>query len=184
ELLPSSRATLDAALKESLAAIPDGDAKLAGIEVGRSSAAAILAARKKDGADQPIDVPAGTKPGEYRPTPPDFTPAWMGHWGQVKPFVLESSAQFRPEPPPAVGSPQALRDIDEVKAAGAQEHPSRNQEQTEIARFWYENSTQGWNRIAREVATARHLGTSASARLFALLNVGMADGFIAGFEAK
>jgi PAP2 superfamily protein len=184
ELLPSSRAALDAALKESLAAIPDGDAKTAGIEVGRGAAAAILAARRKDGSDQPIDVPPGTKPGEYRPTPPDFTPAWMGHWGQVKPFVLESSAQFRPEPPPAVGSPQALRDIDEIKTAGAQEHPARNPEQTEIARFWYENSTQGWNRIAREVATARHLGTSASARLFALLNVGMADGFIAGFEAK
>jgi hypothetical protein len=184
ELLPSSRPTLDAALKESLAAIPDGDAKAAGIEVGRNAAAAILAARKKDGSDLAIDVPPGTKPGEYRPTPPDFTPAWMAHWGAVKPFALESSAQFRPEPPPAVGSPQALRDIDEVRCIGAQEHSSRNEEHTAIARFWYENSTQGWNRIAREVAAARHLGTSESARLFALVNVAMADGFIAGFEAK
>ncbi len=49
---------------------------------------------------------------------------------------------------------------------------------------WYEHSTQGWNRIAREVAEARGLDLWDSARLFALVNVAMADGFIGGFEAK
>lgn len=184
ELLPSGRPAFDAALRDSLAAIPDGDAKAAGIGVGRSSAAAILAARKDDGSNTTMDYRPGTKPGDYCPTPPDFTPAWMPHWGHVKPFGIQSAAQFRPEPPPAVGSAQAQRDIDEVRAIGAKEHSSRTDEQSEIARFWYENSAQGWNRIAREVSTARHLGVSDNARLFALVNIAMADGFIAGFEAK
>lgn len=184
DLLPSSRARLDLALQEALAAIPEGASKAAGIEIGRKSAAAILAARKDDGSAAKLDYRPGTKPGEYRPTPPDFTPAWMTHWGRVKPFVLQSAAQFRPGEPPAVGSPKALRDIDEIRTIGVQEGSTRNDEQSDIAKFWYENSTQGWNRITRAVATARKLDDVECARLFALVNVGMAEGFIAGFEAK
>jgi hypothetical protein len=184
ELLPSSRPTIEAALRASLAAIPDGEAKSTGVEIGRKAAAALLAARKDDGSATTVEYRPGTKPGDYRPTPPDFTPAWMTHWGRVKPFVLGSSAQLRPEPPPAVGSAQATRDLEEIRAIGAKESSTRTDEQGEIARFWYEASTQGWNRIAREVAASRNLAPARSARLFALVNVAMAEGFIAGFEAK
>lgn len=41
-----------------------------------------------------------------------------------------------------------------------------------------------WNRIAREVAISQQLDTWENARLFALVNLAMADGFIGGFEAK
>ncbi len=184
ELIPSSKTALDATLKEALAAIPEGDAKSAGIEIGRGAAAAILALRKDDGSAMTMDYKPGTKPGDYRPTPPDFTPAWMCHWGRVKPFVLESSAQFRPEPPPAAGSDAAKRDIEEVCSIGAAEHSTRNDEQTEIAKFWYENSPQGWNRVARAAAASRPMDAAVGARMFALVNLAMAEGFIAGFEAK
>jgi hypothetical protein len=184
DLLPSRRTALDSTLKEALAAIPDGDAKSAGIEVGRSAAAAILALRKDDGSAATLDYRPGTKPGDYQPTPPDFTPAWMTHWGRVKPFVVESAAQFRPEPPPTVGSDVAKRDIEEVRSIGAMEHSTRNDEQTEIAKFWYENSPQGWNRIARAAAASRPMEAAVGARMFALVNLAMAEGYIVGFEAK
>jgi hypothetical protein len=184
QLFPSAKATLDEELARSLAKVADGDARTRGTDLGRRSAAATLAARAHDGSELHVDVPAGTTPGAYRPTPPDETPAWMGQWGDVTPFALRSSDQFRPEPPPAVDSALALRDVEQVHTIGGQDSTARTEEQSEIARFWYENSPQGWNRIARNVAQAREIDAWDSARLLALVNIAMADGFIAGFEAK
>jgi hypothetical protein len=102
----------------------------------------------------------------------------------IRPFALSSAAQFRPSPPPPVDSAQARADMAEVRAFGAQTSRTRSAEQSEIARFWYEASDQGWNRIAREVAAAHHLDAWDSARLLALVNVAIADSIIGGVEAK
>jgi YHS domain-containing protein/membrane-associated phospholipid phosphatase len=183
-LLPASKVSFDAALEETLRTVSDDSRKKAGLEVGRAAAAAILAARQNDGENRTLQYTPGTKPGDYRPTPPDFTPAALTHWGSVMPFVLNSSAQFRSAEPPAVNSPRALADIEEVKAIGGSKSVTRTAEQSEIGRFWYENSPRGWNRIAREVAAARQFDVWENARLFALVNLAMADGYIAGFESK
>jgi hypothetical protein len=60
----------------------------------------------------------------------------------------------------------------------------RTPEQTEIALFWVEGSPLQWNRIARSVSSARHLTLWENARLFALLNLGLADGYIGSFAVK
>ena len=60
----------------------------------------------------------------------------------------------------------------------------RSPEGSEIAKYWYENSGAGWNRVTRVVAASRPLDHWQTARLFALVNIAMADGFIGGFEAK
>jgi membrane-associated phospholipid phosphatase len=184
-LLPDSKVSFDAALEETLRTVSDDAKKKAGLEIGRAAAAAILSARENDGENRTVQYTAGTKAGEYRPTPPDFTPAALTHWGSVTPFVLQSSAQFRPaEQPPAVNSLRALADIEEVKAIGGSKSVMRTAEQSEIARYWYENSPRGWNRIAREVLAARQFDVWESARLFALVNLAMADGYISNFESK
>jgi hypothetical protein len=183
-LMPSAKASLDEELSRSLQMVAEGEAKSCGLDVGRRIAAATLAARAHDGSDRKVELPAGTKPGEYRPTPPDFTPAWMAQWGGVTPFVLNSSAQFRPSAPPAVDSALARREVEQMRSIGGQAENMRSDEQSQIARFWYENSGQGWNRIARVVAQSRQLDEWQSARLLALVNLAMADGFISGFEAK
>ena len=183
-LLPESKVSFDAALEETLRTVADNSKKTAGLEVGRAAAAAILAARKNDGQNRTVEYTPGTKPGEYRPTAPDFKPAAMAHWGSVRPFVLKSSAQFRcPEPPP-VNSSRDLADLEEVKAIGGSKSVTRTAEQSEIGRYWYESSPQGWNRIAREVSAGRQFDVWENARLFALVNLAMADGYIAGFEDK
>lgn len=176
ELIPARKAAFDAAL----ASVQDRN----GLQVGRQAAAAILAKRRDDGASRAVGYAPGSKPGDYRPTPPDFTPAFLPQWGKVQPFVLKSSAQFRPAPPPAPASTRARADIEEVRAIGGQVSSQRTAEQSQISRYWYESSPQGWNRIAREVAAARNLDEWESARLLALVHLAMADGFIGGFEAK
>jgi PAP2 superfamily len=183
-LIPSGKESFDVAFEESLSQVPESPRKEAGVEIGRNAAAAILAARENDGANRTIEYTPGTEPGQYCPTPPDFTPAFMSHWGNITPFVLQSSAQFRCPDPPPVDSEKAFAEIEEVRAIGGSKSATRTAEQSEIARFWYESSARGWNRIAREVATPRQFDPWENARLFALVNLAMADGFIAGFEGK
>lgn len=183
-LLPGHGAVFDAEFETRTSQVSDVAARDRGVAVGRRIALDLLERRKADGAANAVAWPAGQRPGEYRPTPPDFTPAFASHWGKVQPFALRTSDQFRPAPPPALNSVQALADLAEVRALGGADSAQRTFEQSEIACFWYEASTQGWNRIARELGLARKLDVWDHARLLALANVALADGFIAGFEAK
>ena len=57
-------------------------------------------------------------------------------------------------------------------------------EQTEIALFWVESSPLQWNRIARTVSASRGLDAWENARLFGLLNMALADGYVATFATK
>ena len=71
-----------------------------------------------------------------------------------------------------------------MKAIGEVNSTLRTVEQSEIARFWYEDSPIGWNRIANTVLLREKVGLWESARILALANFAMADGYIVGFEAK
>jgi membrane-associated phospholipid phosphatase len=183
-LVPKCKVTFDAELRVSLEPVIDANARDAGVAIGRRVATSILAKRENDGAGKTINYVPGTSAGAYRPTPPDSTPAFLPQWGSVTPFALKDPAQFRPVPPPAPSSALARRDAATVREIGGSASTTRTTEQSDIAKFWYEHSTEGWNRIARELAVARGLDSWAAARLLALVNVAMADGFIGGFEAK
>ena len=187
---PPQQAELTAAYATSLGSIPDGSAKTLGIGIGQAAAAVILSLRASDGAYLlPVvdpNYPQGTLPGQYR-----FTPgapfAFETKWGSVPPFVLDNSSKFRPNPPYPINSKRYTDDFNEVKALGSDgiSAPSaRTPDQTQIALFWLESSPVGWNRIARTVSATAGLNLWQNARLFALLNLAMADGYIASWEAK
>jgi hypothetical protein len=182
-------ASVEADYAAALGAIPNGPAKTQGVALGQAAAAAILALRSADGFNTPPIDPnyqEGTAPGEYRYTP--GTPfAFAPHWGDVTPFVLQDSSQFRPGPPYSLTSHKYAADVNEVQRLGGDgvTTPSaRTNEQTEIALFWVESSPLAWNRLTRAVATADGLDLWESARLFGLLNLAMADGYIGSFETK
>jgi hypothetical protein len=194
ELVPQSCidagvASVEADYTEALAAIPDNQAKAQGIAVGHASAAAILALRAADGAVGPFlnfNCPQDTNPGEYQCTP--GTP-FIGFqvWENVTPFVLKDSSQFRPGPPYAVNSKKYTADFNEVKSLGGDgiSTPSeRTADQTEIALYWWESSPLKWNRVARVVSADAGLGLWENARLFGLLNMALADGYIAMKDSK
>lgn len=136
-LYPARREELDRRLAAELGAIPDGAARQRGVDGGRRAARRLLGSRAGDGsANPPPALPAGTAPGEYRPTPPGLARAAFTHWAGVTPFVLEDAAQFRPEPPPDVTSPEYIAAITEVRDLGRDSSTIRTADQTVAARFW------------------------------------------------
>lgn len=188
--LPGGTTDFDALLAGELAGIPVSPEKSAGVQTGARTAADMLAARANDGAtagEGPYKP--GAKPGNYQFTPPFDGPPFNGYahfpkLGAATPFVLKSSDQFRAPPPYTVRDPEYVFDFNEVKALGARTSAIRTADQTEIAQFWYEMSAFGWNRIARILAVEKPGSLLDHARLFATLNVAMADTMIAGFDSK
>ena len=182
-------ASVEADYTAALAAIPNNAAKAQGIAVGQAAAAAILALRADDGAVGPFlnfNCPLDTNPGEYQCTP-GFPFIAFEEWENVIPFVLKDSSQFRPGPPYAVTKKKYTADFNEVKALGGDgiTTPSaRTADQTEIALFWWESSPLKWNRIARTVSADEGLDLWENARLFGLLNLALADGYIAMVDSK
>jgi len=182
-------ASVEADYTAALTAIPDGPAKTRGLAVGKAAAAAVLTLRASDGSDTPLldpGYPQGTAPGEYRFTP--GTPfAFAPGWAHVTPFVLRRAEQFRPDAPPPIDGERYTADFREVKRLGGDgvtTPTERTAQQTEIALFWWESSPLGWNRIARTISTDKRLDLWESARLFGLLNMALADGYIGSFDTK
>jgi len=184
-LYPALKATIDQQLAGELAAIPNGAAKQEGIRVGQLAAAFMLAARANDGSNAtPPPLPASTQPGDYRPLPPFVAPAVFTHWSNVTPFVLQKSDQFRPGPPPALGSASYAQAINEVKSLGQANSTTRTADQTVIAKFWPGPIWIAWNEIAENSALAHHSDLVHTTRLFALMNLSFADTVIAFYDAK
>ncbi len=179
---------LETAYADSLSGIPDGAAKDAGIAIGQAAAAAIIALRSSDGSQAPMPYTPGSGPGVWIPTPPAFLPAGVPGWGKVTPFALRSGAQFRLKPPEYfdLTSEAYTADYEEVKSIGEVNSHTRTTDQSEIAKFWYEGSQQGWNRLARRFLAQHDLDLDLweTARLFALLNFAVADAYIAHFDTK
>jgi hypothetical protein len=105
----------------------------------------------------------------------------------MKPFMLTSSSQFRPEKPPSLLSRSYARDLNEVKAYGGDgiTTPSaRTPEQTAIAQFWNANAINADNQTLRDAASAQSMDLVDTARLLAMGVLVEADTGIACFDAK
>src|SRR5437879_5079740 len=185
-LYPTFQVTLDAQLDQSLAQIPDGLSKAAGVSVGRAVGQAILTLRSDDGsAARPVPYVFGNAPGDYQSTPPNFPKQpQFTHWAHVTPFALERATQLRPGPPPALTSEEYSDAFNEVKALGIMNSMASSADQALTGRFWSGAIQNYWNEITQTAALKRHLTTVQSARLFALLDLTLADGVIAFYDAK
>ena len=183
-LFPAQMADLDAKYVGALAALPDDAAKTNGIIVGQQAAAAILAARAQDGRDGSVTYVPGSGPGTWIPTPPAFLAAQAPETPLVQPFALHSASQFRPDPPPYLGSRKWARDYNEIKALGSLVGSLRTAEQTDIGRFWADNPPLQWNRAWRALSVGNFLRLADNARYFAMLSTASADALIACWDAK
>ena len=183
-LFPLNAAAFDAQLASSLAAVPDGPAEIAGVALGSAVGQFIVDARAGDGMNVADPFTPAPGPGVWEQTPPMFAAAVEPQMQNVTPFTIRSREQFDVEPPPALASAEYASDYEEVKAFGRDTSAVRTDDQTHVAHFWFEASNIGWSRIAA-IYTLQH-GTDlhGTARLFALLNMAMSDGYIAGFYWK
>ncbi len=181
---PANRATLDTQLAESLSAVPDGDAEDAGVALGRAVGDVVLDARAGDGYGTPDPFSPAPGPGVWEPTPPAFAPMLEPQFQNVTPFTLRDRRQFLPDPPPALTSRSYARDYNEVRLIGQDNSPARTADQTHTAHFWAEPSVSGWSRVGNLVSARYRYDLHRTARLQALLNMAMADGFVVGWFQK
>ncbi|HYQ42711.1 MAG TPA: vanadium-dependent haloperoxidase [Polyangiaceae bacterium] len=185
---PNEKPTLDTLFSQSLGEIPDGDAKQHGIDLGKAAAVDIFTLRIGDGSSATATYPGSTDPGKWRPTPrADLsTPLAASEpwWRNVKPFALTAPEQFRPAAPPAISSAEFATAYLETKSFGKIDSTTRTADQTQIANFWKQPTHVPFNAIARSVSKAKEFSLEENARLFALLNITLADTRIAVWDAK
>ncbi|MFC0771952.1 vanadium-dependent haloperoxidase [Terrimonas alba] len=183
--IPAKRSFLDSAWQISLSLIKKTEAKTRGIALGKKAAQAILDDRADDGAaGNPLgEIPASAVPGVYQAVPP-FNIVFAPHWENVKLFSLQSKSQFRPGPHPSLSSAEYAAGFNEVKEKGKLNSSVRQADQTAYAKFWYEFSEAGWNRVARTAIINKKLNLPDAARVLALVDMAMADAYTAGWDAK
>lgn len=140
-------------------------------------------------------------PGRWRPTPPGYMDAVDPNWTKLRPFVMDSSTQFRPKPPHpfemARGSP-FFRQVSEVFEVGKH----LTDEQRAIAAFWdcnpYVMHVRGhamfatkkvtpgghWMSITSIVARKAGADLMQSVEAYARTAIALADAFISSWDEK
>lgn len=182
--------------------------------IGNLVAQALVEYRRNDGANQlgneiggseaaysdytyyqPVNSPEKcVDPDRWQPitfTAPDgsrFTPGFLTpHWYRVKPFVMESSAQFRPGPPPKTTTDDALlrKETETVLHYNA----SLSNEQKAIVEFMRDGprstgQSGHWLRFAQDVSRRDKHDLDKDVKLyFTIANVAF-DAFISCWETK
>ena len=181
QLYPKQKEKIDAAHAAALKGIPEGPALTQGIALGEQVAAAVQADRADDGTDAPDTYRPFTIPGVYVTTAPPL----FQQYARAKPWIIAKADHFRPGPPPQLSSADWSADYNEVKALGGTKSTARTPDQTDAVTFWRNaNFGPSWQAAARQLATSNELGLAECARLFALLNMGLANNYILNWDAK
>jgi hypothetical protein len=188
-LYPAQQASFDQSLATSLGPVADGPSKTDGIALGQAAGDALIALRAHDGFDQFVDYAPGSGPGVWQPTPPMYAEALLPQWATLQPFAMTSPDQFRPPGPPDLTSQAWADAFNDVKSLGSAESTVRTADQTQIARFWADGAGSytppgHWNQIAAQIAQQQDASLAEDARLFAALDVSMADAAIIAWDAK
>ena len=189
---PANASTLGTARANSLALIPDGQAKNDGIATGDAAASAMIAIRANDGSSPAqFKKPGPAVPGEWQATPscPIVNGIAVGtffQWQNMTPFGIPSARAFLLDPPPALDSNQYAKAYNEVKAVGSIGSTERPQDRSNVALFYADSSpTFVFNLAARQVvAQEGSRSLSENARAFALINMAISDGAVASFFNK
>lgn len=157
--------------------------------LGRAAAAAILELRSGDDWNaqatyewHPMGPGVYAEFAEHSGTPEGFV--FGAGWAVAKPFMLPSPSAFRTGPPPAITSAAYGSAFNEVKDVGATLSATRTPDQTHLALWWKPFAEKSHNQLARELAGSDSLDLWETARLFALLNMSIYDGYIAVFDSK
>jgi hypothetical protein len=183
---PAQSASLTAHRNASLAALNESAPAINnGVNWGQRVADAIWNLRLSDGnAPPPPPFLGANVVGVWRPTPPLNASGAAPQYATMTPWVLTRPSLFRLPAPPALDSAQYQADLNEINTMGILSGSGRSQDQTDLAEFWNGNTPLYWNRIAAQISAQRGLSLAENARLFAVLNVSMADAGIACWDGK
>ena len=188
-LFPAQSAAFEQDLATSLsgiaadAAFENSESIARGRLWGEQVANEILAWRSMDGFNPPQTYVVKPPPYYWQPTPPADLPGMFLLLPPRFPGLFRP-LHSRPLGPPTLTSAKYAADFNEEKAIGGCDGTVRTEDQTLAARFWAGTALTFWNRAAASAALQRHTTLSENARLFALLNVAMADAAISCWDSK
>jgi len=165
----------------------------------------ILTWSKSDHYAQTRSAPKFTidtkNPARWRPTPPMYGDALEPHWSEIRTWVIDSAAQFRPEPPVEFSTKKGsnfYKQAYEVYEIGK----NLTEEQTATAWYWDDNpfamEVQGhlsfarkkispgghWMNIAAEACRKSNADMMKSAETYVKVSCALADAFIACWAEK
>lgn len=115
-----------------------------------------------------------------------YAPACLTpHWHKVKPLILDSASQFRPGPPPAIGSKQLEEEVKEV----IELQGSLSDEQRALVEFMRDGprSVQQaghWLIFAQNVSVRDNHTLDEDVKMYFLVEAAAMDAFIACWDSK
>jgi hypothetical protein len=178
-------AALTGARDASLSAIAASDDAIdKGVEWGQTVADQVWAFSLTDGFSViPAPYSGGTALGEWR-SQTGTNGAGLQIPG-MRPWVLKSQSQFRPDPPPALASDRYATDFNETQTQTILTVGNPGSDETRYSLFWNAGTaSQLWTGVAMSLSQDRGLSLPQNAHLFARLSMSIADAVIGCWEAK
>lgn len=175
-------------LAASLALVPDGAAKDAGIAAGKAAAAAVVELYAGSGylQDKPsyyVAKPAGA--GTWIPNSGRGIAPWVGH---ITPLAVDADdffdKQFKLKGPPDLASEEYAAEYNETYMLGEKVSTIRTPEQSNIGWFWAENTPRIWNRALVTIANNEGLDQLQKVHLYAQAHTAGSDATIACWAVK
>jgi hypothetical protein len=142
----------------------------------------------------------------WQPTPPAYMDGIEPHWSKIRPFVIDSSAQFRPVPPPPYSMEEGsefYKQVKEVYDIGLKiKEAGDESEELKMAQFWdcnpYVSVTYGhlmfatkkispgahWMGIAKIACKKTGADFDGSVHAYTKTSLAIVDGFISCWEEK
>lgn len=191
-LYPSQGCVFQQAREAFLAGLSGGQAVEDGRAYGQKVAEMLLALRMNDGSADCQAYQPKQDPGKHRVDPLNPTQSFLTpFWGEVMPFALPSAEAYLAVPPPALDSSQYEIDFNDVKEKGALTGSTRTPDETTIGLFWAYDGAQKlgtpprlYNQMVRAIAIQKYNTLEQNVRLFALINMAMADAGIQCWLSK
>lgn len=164
---------------------------------GKLMAMAIMTWARTDGGheawgplrrNQSVYVPPSGQ-GKWSATPPSFAPALLPWWGDVRPFVMQSSSECAAPPPPAYSEKVDSAFYKEAKEVYAISNAA-TQVQRQVALYWADEPLKTptpaghWNHIATDLLNLQNATLAQAASAYVRLNIAMADAFITAWKTK
>jgi len=184
-LRPDQQSALAGMLQTDINRVSNSRVRSRSLEVGAAAAQAIVSLRTGDGMFEVVPyAPANPPvPGRYQFTPGVAAGA-CPQCPFVTPFALASGDEHRAAPPVALTSAEWARNYNTIKDLGRVDSTTRTADQTNLAKFFFENTHLTWNRAARDVATRRQRSLTTTARAFAMMNTAIFDALVSCWDSK
>ncbi len=183
---PTEEQAITARLTRETSAIgADGRADFAaGVEIGRTAAALVIASAKEDRSNLAFTGQVPSSPDKWISRAQPAQPPLGPRLGEMRTFFLTTGADFRAPAPPAADSPKFRAEVLEVRTVSDR----RTGEQLRIAQYW-ENLSGAfaagqWNSVARDAISAHGLSEAEAARILALMHMAGVDATIACHDSK